>query len=177
MKPLYSRLLCLFLCAALLFAFVGCSPQKRYTFNDVERFARYEEWVLDGPDLYAIFVDYYVDGTIIFSSKPYLEDFGEPYPEDARKTSREQASYLQYQLVDAGFYKLREDVSTASADGATYKITIYTDRGEFTSSGLNPINKRFLEIKDLLKPTQEDRELIRQSFYAYVAAHRRNDPA
>ena len=62
---------------------------------------------------------------------------------------------LQNEIARVNFMELDEDVSTISADGGYYSITVNTKTKTHTSKGLNPSDKRFCKLETAIKNMTE----------------------
>lgn len=58
-------------------------------------------------------------------------------------------------IAKVNFMELDKDVSTDSCDGAYYSITVFADGENHTSEGLNPDNKRFCKLEDVILDVME----------------------
>lgn len=154
----------------LLLSLGGCAG-ARDTFDTVNLFARYECWS-SGTSTHSYVVEHYTNGDIFLIARPYEGyDYGEPYACVKLTQTPQQLEDMLAALRDAKFARLRPDVGVLSADGASYEITILSDRRTVTSGGLNPQDKRFLRVAGIVGLKDDYAARIDAAFSDYIFAN------
>lgn len=90
------------------------------------------------------------DGSVRIYSNDFLEAFMDEYPIRTMQLSEEDIATLKEAILENDILSLREDISSESNDGDYFYLTVYTKDGEHRTGGLNPINKKFMAVKDLV---------------------------
>lgn len=90
------------------------------------------------------------DGSVRIYCNGFPEAFMDEYPIRTMQLSEEGVAALKEAILENNILSLREDISSESNDGDYYYLTVYTEDGEHRTGGLNPINKKFMAVKDLV---------------------------
>lgn len=151
MKRVFLKVVCLLVCVASLLSFGGCAKSKQQDFkNGLFIESTISPVFGDIMFMYATTVSVYSDGTVVLSASPYYEDYREEPPTITLEKSEREIESLQKDLVKAGCFELPEQVDTDSEDGAYHAITVFSEDSALESSGLNPDNKKFVEVERLV---------------------------
>lgn len=96
------------------------------------------------------------DGSVRIYCDDFPETFMGEYPTRTMQLSEEDIAALKEAILENDILSLREDISTESLDGDYFYLTVYTENGEHRTGGLNPTNRRFLAVKDLISEMTEE---------------------
>lgn len=160
--------LCQYLLVIWFALLVGCSPS--YDFATDGPFVT-TTVSPGGPDDYRNLISetiaIYDDGTLILSSDGETETAAPIYQTELTKDEIEQLKTL---IIEEDFFKLDNDITTPSEDGAKYSITVFLTDQTKKVSGWNPDNEHFHTIrKHILKlVNQESRSQWSTEMSEYV---------
>lgn len=113
---------------------------------------------------YTINIELMQDGGGMIYASDFSSDFGvEDCPTRHFELSVDDIEEIKNILIDKDFFSMRKDVGNKDMVYGERKIvTAYTNQGEFATGGLNPSNKDFLQIYDLIYGK------VREEVFAYT---------
>jgi len=111
-------------------------------------------------EMFRTHAEFSSDGTVRFYCDGFGKEFTEEYPEETIRLSKEDIDEIKDAIRKNDILSLRDDISSNSLDGDYYYLTVYTDKGEHRTGGLNVSNKRFLAVKDLVWDMVESEILL-----------------
>lgn len=141
----------LLLLTAIISFFTGCGRQN-IDFSD-EVFLKYTSAPAGECEIFAMYdtnVAVSSDGTAEIYCDDFEDVFYDEYPTRLVDLSEEDITVLKDAIRDNGIISLPEDISEESCDGDYRSMTVYQKDGEHHTGGLNPDNKKFKAVEQLL---------------------------